>query len=79
MKPTIAWKLVPSNAPGKVNVKDATGAHGNQNLSIDPLGNIGWSNNDGNYEQFTRNGLAIEVAPGSDTNPNAPTFVLFPE
>ena len=73
--PVIAWKLVPSvHAPGKFNVKNAAG----QNMSVDPLGNIGWSANDGNYEQFTRNGLAVEVAPGSDNNPDAPTFVIFP-
>ena len=74
MPPVIAWKLVPSNAPGKFNVKNEAGL----NMSVDPTGAISWSHNDGNYEQFTRNGLAVEVAPGSDGNPNAPTFVIFP-
>lgn len=75
MTPVIAWRLVPSkNAPDKFNVKNADGL----NMSVDPMGAISWSQNDQNYEQFTRNGLAVEVAPGSDQNPHAPTFVIFP-
>lgn len=75
MAPVIAWRLVPSlNAPGKFNVKNADGL----NMSVDPNGVISWSANDQNYEQFARNGLAVEVSPGSDQNPQAPTFVIFP-
>ena len=73
----IAWKLQPSSAAGKVNVKHPT--DNTLNLSVDPLGGMSWSHNDQNYEQFTRNGVALEIAPGSDGNANAPTFVLLPK
>jgi len=72
----LAWKLAPSSVEGKFNIKHPTE---DLNLSVDPTGGMSWSPNDKNFEQFTRNGMAMEIAPGDDNNPKAARFVLLPK
>lgn len=73
----LAWKLAPSSEEGKWNIKHPTDPA--LNLSLDPHGGMNWSTNDQNFEQFTRNGMAMEIAPGDDNDPKAPTYVLLPK
>ncbi len=76
MTPIIAWRLAASQkAPGKFINLNASG----QAMCIDPTGAITWvANDDSNYLQCGRNGLALEFQPGGDQNPNAPIFVVIP-
>ncbi len=76
MTPVTAWKLVTSkNAPGKFINLNASG----QAMCVDPTGAITWvANDDSNYLQAARNGLALEYQPGGDQNPQAPVFVVIP-
>ncbi len=76
MTPTIAWRLVASKAaPGKFVNLDALG----QAMCVDPAGAVTWvANDDSNYLQCARNGLALEYQPGGDQNPDAPIFIVIP-
>lgn len=76
--PTLAFSCVPSkNRQGYVNVLTVKGW-----MSVDEAGNVEFSatNADGNYQQFKRNGLALEIAPGDDDPSKSPiTRVFIPE
>ncbi len=75
MTPVIAWRLVASKQPGKFNNLNAAG----QAMCVDPTGAVTWvTNDDSNYLQASRNGLALEYQPGGDQDPNAPIFVVIP-
>jgi len=75
---TVAYAVVPSK--NRANYVNAF-IIGKGWVTVDPSGNITYSatNIDENYQQFIRNGLALEIAPGDDYNPNAMRYVLIPE
>jgi len=76
---TLGVVLVASvNRPGYVNWKDPAKGF----VSVDPDGVMTYNadNIDANYQQFRRNGMALEITPGDDRDPPlTTTYVYLPD